>query len=67
MQDVMQQVFNTLGKVTGGDQINNGLLGSDSASTENNAEAIAPSLEEQNGFDEQRLAQRAEEIVLIVE
>ena len=24
-------------------------------------------LEEQNGFDEQRLAQRAEEIVLIVE
>ena len=58
----MQQVFSTLGKVTGSDQMNNGLLGSDSASTENIVEA-----EEQNGFEEQRLAQRAEEIVLIVE
>ena len=38
MQDAMQQVYNTLGKVTGGEQINNGLLGSDSASTENNVE-----------------------------
>ena len=67
MQDVMQQVFNTLGKVTGGDQMNNGLLGSESASTDNNNEVVSPSQEDQNGFDEQRLAQRAEEIVLIVE
>ena len=75
MQDQMQQVYQTLGKVTGsGDPLssNNGLLTAFNSkdSTANYLEHAGSSQKtsqaSSSGFDEQ-LAMRAEEIVLIVE
>ena len=60
----MSQIYHTLGKVTGDNAINNGLIGSESRDSTEGGNYRGAS--EISGFNDQ-LAERAEEIILIVE